>query len=55
MVRVGGGGGGGDGLRKSFQPGLYEPLKALFLVFFFFFFFFYFSVLRPLSRLFRLM
>ena len=32
-VCVGGGGGGGrKGGRKSYQPGLYVPLKALFLV-----------------------
>ena len=29
MVSGGGGGGGG---RKSYQPGVYVPLKALFLV-----------------------
>ena len=40
---------GGGGIGGSYQPGVYVPLKALFLVFFFFFFFFFFlnSVLRP--------
>ena len=44
MFGLEGGGLRGGGVGGSYQPGVYVPLKALFLVFFFFFFFFFLHV-----------